>query len=196
MGCPPVTSPTPPASAYGTTANFGLKYVAQGAPAKWTRYLLEDNAKSIDAALTRGGVAPPAAQDLVTEAGTRANADTALGNRATALEGRATVLEGGVAWTALPLTGVAAVGAGFRVPQYRKIGDRVELRGAVSSSGMVNGTAFATLPAGFRPTATEIFTITADANAGRLDVTTAGQLVRQTGTGGYVTLTGLFFHTS
>lgn len=73
------------------TTNFQLEFLAPGEPAKNTRAVLERMTKSIDAALTRGGVAPPNAQDLVAVAGRT----TAVEDRATALENRATALETG-----------------------------------------------------------------------------------------------------
>jgi hypothetical protein len=51
------------------TPIFGIKYIQQGEPARNTRQALEDNAVTIEAALVRGGIAPPAAQDLATLAG-------------------------------------------------------------------------------------------------------------------------------
>lgn len=71
------------------TTNFQLEFLAPGEPIKNTRAVLERMTKSIDAALTRGGVAPPAAQDLVAVAGRT----TSLETRATNLETRATNLE-------------------------------------------------------------------------------------------------------
>lgn len=64
------------------TTNFGLEYLTLGEPVRNTRAALQRNAETIDAALTRGGIAPPAAQDLV-----------AVATRTTNLETRATALE-------------------------------------------------------------------------------------------------------
>ena len=56
------------------------------------------------------------------------------------------------AWTALPLFGAwVAYGAPYQVPQYRKRGDIVEVRGLIKN-GVIGTQAF-TLPAGFRPPA-------------------------------------------
>lgn len=54
------------------------------------------------------------------------------------------------AWTTLPLVGgwVAEAPAGFALPEYRKIGDMVYLRGSIKSGAAGQ---FATIPVGFRP---------------------------------------------
>lgn len=51
------------------TPVYGLEYLIQGEPMRATRAALENNAKTTEAALVRGGIAPPAAQDLATLAG-------------------------------------------------------------------------------------------------------------------------------
>jgi hypothetical protein len=57
-------------------------------------------------------------------------------------------------WVNLSLaTGWTAYGGGFLTPGYRKIGDLVYLRGLLNA-GVGVTTLMATLPAGFRPTAT------------------------------------------
>ena len=63
--------------------------------------------------------------------------------------------------------------AGVAPTAYRRIGDVVELRGAIKS-GTVNTTVF-TLPVGARPTAgIEIFPVVAGAGGARLDIGTNG----------------------
>lgn len=65
MGRDTVTSPL----SGGVTPVYGLRYILQGQPARWTRQYLEENALAIEAALIRGGIAPPNAADLATLAG-------------------------------------------------------------------------------------------------------------------------------
>lgn len=57
------------------------------------------------------------------------------------------------AWTAVPVVPPASIyGAPFQVPQYRKIGDVVYLRGLLGLTGTVAvNTVLFTLPVGFRP---------------------------------------------
>lgn len=57
------------------TKNFGLEYLVPGEPVYTTRAVMQRNAESIDAALTRGPASPPATQDLL-----------ALASRVTAFE--------------------------------------------------------------------------------------------------------------
>jgi hypothetical protein len=47
------------------TPVFQLEYIVEGEPIREARLALENNAKTIEAALVAGGVAPPAAQDMV-----------------------------------------------------------------------------------------------------------------------------------
>jgi hypothetical protein len=61
------------------TPVFELEYIVEGEPLREARLALENNAKTTEAALVRGGIAPPAAQDLATLAG-----------RVTTLEGKGT----------------------------------------------------------------------------------------------------------
>jgi hypothetical protein len=58
------------------TPVYGIKYIVPGEPIRNTRQALEDNAKTIEAALVAGGIAPAGAPDIAT------------------LSGRVTVLEG------------------------------------------------------------------------------------------------------
>lgn len=53
----------------GITPVYGMEYLVEGEPLFHTRAKLERNAKTTEAALVRGGVAPPAAQDLAALAG-------------------------------------------------------------------------------------------------------------------------------
>lgn len=51
------------------TPVFGLEYITEGEPLRDARPALEHNALTTEAALVRGGIAPPAAQDLAQLAG-------------------------------------------------------------------------------------------------------------------------------
>lgn len=51
------------------TPVYGLRYVAEGQPAHYTRQHLQHNAETIEAALIAGGVAAPGATDLLALAG-------------------------------------------------------------------------------------------------------------------------------
>jgi hypothetical protein len=53
----------------GITPVYGLEYLIEGEPARYTRQKLERNAKAIEAALVAGGIAPPGASDLATLSG-------------------------------------------------------------------------------------------------------------------------------
>ena len=46
------------------TPAYHIKYLVEGEPIKTTRQVMEDNAKTIEAALIAGGIAPPLAPDL------------------------------------------------------------------------------------------------------------------------------------
>jgi hypothetical protein len=75
------------------TSVFQLEFLAPGEPVRNTRAIMERNARTIEAALLSRNISPPGASDLITEAGTRRDADAALATRATNLESRATSLE-------------------------------------------------------------------------------------------------------
>lgn len=61
----------------GITPVYGLEYLVEGEPVKYTRQKLERNAKTVEAALVAGGLTPPGASDYA-----------ALVGRVTALENR------------------------------------------------------------------------------------------------------------
>lgn len=95
-------------------------------------------------------------------------------------------------WTAIP--GATEFGAGQQVPQYRKFGDRVELRGLFAAAA--NGTVLGTLPTGFRPPAPLLFpTMTESGTGNRMDVLANGQIIRIYG-GGTPCCDGIWFSTS
>lgn len=59
-----MTSPAPVVPVTGTTPFYGIEYLIEGEPAWHTRQKLERNARTVEAALLRGG-APPAWSDAV-----------------------------------------------------------------------------------------------------------------------------------
>ena len=91
---------------------------------------------------------------------------------------------GAVAWTALPLeSGYVSNADSFgHPPQYRKVGDRVELRGVLrKASGSFTSNSqvtVATLPVGFRPSVIVLgsaaHTGSTSGNVGRLDANPDG----------------------
>lgn len=151
MGHRPVTSPPYPAAAAGSTPAYGIKYLAQGAPARYTRAILEDAAKTIEAALAAGGVVPPGAADLVAEAATRAAADAAAANRLTALEGVTGPTEVAYAagWAGYVDATATVLWSGLR---YVRRAGVVTLSGAIKTTAATSANSLiTTLPVGFRP---------------------------------------------
>lgn len=75
------------------------------------------------------------------------------------------------AWTAPTFTNSwSTYGGAFQSPQYRKVGDMVQLRGAMTGG---TGTAF-TLPTGFRPPANVSFAVANGSNLGEIQVASDG----------------------
>ena len=124
------------------TPVFELEYIVEGEPLREARPALENNAKTIEAALVRGGIAPPEAQDLAT------------------LSGRVTALEADTASTQVTyVTNMTIayndVAAGWTGLRYWRNGNVVTLSGAFRFvAAAPNLTVVATLPAGFRPPGT------------------------------------------
>lgn len=86
----------------------------------------------------------------------------------------------------------AVYGASFTPPGYYKDPDGVvHLRGLIKD-GTVGLVAF-TLPPGYRPSGTLIFSSITSTGAGRLDVLATGDVVPQSGGNGYFTLSGMDF---
>jgi hypothetical protein len=85
-------------------------------------------------------------------------------------------------------------GSGWQACQYRKVGDRVYLRGLVAG-GVINNPIFI-LPVGFRPPATVIFSSETNPNAhARIDVQSDGSVVPVFGSNTYVSISGIWFST-
>ena len=86
-------------------------------------------------------------------------------------------------------------GLGYTDAGYYKHGDRVYLQGLVN--GALVGSILFNLPAGYRPTSIILFSVSANAASGRIDVLANGNVVYQSGpAGGFVSLDGLSFRIS
>jgi hypothetical protein len=99
-------------------------------------------------------------------------------------------------WTPLPFAATwTNLSPAYSQCAYRKIGDRVELRGIAVSSSTAN--TIATLPVGFRPSGISMYPVLSMDVAVRLDVQTSGALVRSAGgsvvNGSWVGLDGITF---
>jgi hypothetical protein len=99
-------------------------------------------------------------------------------------------------WTALVMTnGWLSYGAGY-TPQYRKIGDNVQIRGLMKDGPSASPF---TLPVGFRPAIEETFPVFASNALGGISIAVSGAAAIQsptlTGAGRYVYLSGIIFST-
>ena len=92
------------------------------------------------------------------------------------------------AWTAVPASGAnyGNAGGAWQVSQYRKVGDMVQVRMELLSTGVnAANSVITTLPAGFRPPADQRFLIVKAAGASApITVNAAGQIIDQAGTAG------------
>jgi hypothetical protein len=97
-------------------------------------------------------------------------------------------------WTTLPLLNSwVSYGAGY-VPQYRKIGDNVQIRG-LAKDGAATGSLFQ-LPVGFRPAYEETFIVWNNGAPHAFSISVAGLASLQAGfVTGYTYLTGVIFST-
>jgi len=94
--------------------------------------------------------------------------------------GGAWVAAVGGPWTTPTLGGAwVPVGGVWQAPQYRKVGDCVEIRGTVMN-GTIGATVF-TLPVGFRPPAGLSMPATGGTVVGELVVSSAGDVLFQSG---------------
>lgn len=103
----------------------------------------------------------------------------------------------GEAWTnASYNTGWGSYGGGYHVAQYKKFGDLVFLRGTVvRSSG--SATTIFTLPSGYRPTNSMMFSQLANDAVARIAINSSGNVVLQAGAATpWVNLTGIIFSTA
>jgi hypothetical protein len=94
-----------------------------------------------------------------------------------------------LAWTALPTmqNGWVNYASGYQVAQYRKIGDRVEVRGFIKDGSL--GTVISNLPAGYWPPASLQFPACTSSGIAAIDVSGADGAIRiYGGANGYVGL--------
>lgn len=154
------------------TPVYQLEYIVEGESARNARGALERNAKSIEAALITGGIAPPNTTDLL-----------AAIARIAALEGAAPV-----AVPFINLTGAATGWSNFAYPGFARLrvwrsGRTVHLVGVVkNAAAMASGTQSqaARIPLGFRPPTDEtpmISSFAAGAQIFRFDVTPDGLIL-------------------
>jgi hypothetical protein len=78
-------------------------------------------------------------------------------------------------------------------PKYRRVGDRVELKGLVKSGTVGAGTPLFVLPVGFRPPEETILTTSSNDLYAQVRVTTAGNVACVVGSTVWVSLDGLSF---
>ncbi|MEM1329433.1 MAG: hypothetical protein AAGG07_02610 [Planctomycetota bacterium] len=138
--------------------------------------------------------------DVAINASTAMTAETALNADAADAADVALALSN-EASVALPLSaGAEPYGVGYRGPVVSRSGNLVVLNGLVRDVGISNtiGTTFATLPAGFRPTARLLFFQASSAGMYRVDIQTNGQIQFQgaPGVGGeidWISLDGVSF---
>lgn len=121
--------PTP-----GRTDVYGLRFPQIGEPIRTTRAILEDNARTIEAALLSKALAPPAAQDLA------------------AVTGRVSALEVDTGWQNAPLVSTAGTGWSTTNVVVRRAGKVLNIVGAAAKSTWTNGEIVFTLQAQYRPT--------------------------------------------
>jgi len=97
------------------------------------------------------------------------------------------------AWTTLPLAGAWVAFDVAHTPQYRKLGDVVEIRGLIKSGA--TGSAF-TLPAGFRPfQSDETFAVVANNAFGQVSISASTGIGTVTGSATFTYLSGIRFST-
>jgi hypothetical protein len=89
----------------------------------------------------------------------------------------------------------AAYGLGWSLPGYRKIGDVVYIRGLYKNGAL--GTTLFTLPAGYTPAQSVIFSIRASDANGQARILSGGSVEMQFGTiaGGWASFDGISFST-
>jgi hypothetical protein len=74
---------------------------------------------------------------------------------------------------------------GFVAPYFAKRATQVALGGVVTkTTATASGNVIFTLPAGFRPSGIEVFTVSGEAGIGRVDVSSNGDVIFRSGTTG------------
>jgi hypothetical protein len=146
-----------PVTAY--TPTYQLAYLEVGQPMRDTRAVTQQIAETLEAALIRGGIAPPGVAELA------------------ALVARVVALEPGV-WTTLPrATGVNLFAGDWSPPRVRHEGGDVVRIQAALSGPLSAGATIATVPAGFRPTDFQTISANVGATGTWVQVDTNGSLV-------------------
>lgn len=81
------------------------------------------------------------------------------------------------------------------VSYYRTFAGAVRIEGAISAAGgsSTTGVVLFTLPVGFRPAATHVFSVRTNGGTGRIDVDSAGQVIMQVGDTVLTSLNGVEF---
>jgi hypothetical protein len=108
------------------------------------------------------------------------------------------------AWQDLTLSNSWAAydAGGWADPQYRKVGNRIELRGLMKNGTTTSGTIAGSLPAGYRPSGHEMFLQPHASGYLRMDVEADGDIIVRTLSGGgsisssFVSLAGISFSTA
>lgn len=192
-----------PYTRYGATfANGWTDYPAPWAPATWvkdglgrvhTQGLITGGSTASQAAMfTMAGADVPQYLNLATYSARGAGHFSVTGNSVMA-KGDVNVSSAWTSvnalfysttstatWTALPMqNGWGWYGYSYQPPEYTKAADGiVTLRGLLRGGTATNGTVIATLPAGYRPSAVEIFDVAStDGNWGRVDVYPTGEVI-------------------
>jgi hypothetical protein len=82
----------------------------------------------------------------------------------------------------------------FATPQYTKAADGVvTLKGLIRSGSTTGGSIIATLPAGYRPSATLLEEVASNGASGRIDINSSGNILFQTGSNVWLSLDGVNF---
>ncbi len=99
-------------------------------------------------------------------------------------------------WTNLTLQNSwAAYGGSYSTPQYTKAADRlVTLKGLIKSGTTTAGTIIATLPEGYRPSATVLYTGVSVNAYCRIDIDSSGNIIFQTGSNTWLSLDNITFY--
>lgn len=128
----------------------------------------------------------------------RANrrAEILRAKRENALTVRVETLEPGD-WTAVTLlNSFTAYGSTWGDPEYRIVGDIVELRGLIRGNGSSGAQTMFTLPTGFRPPAYYMFSTPDNGGHARVDVLDSGNvnwIDSTSGAGDFVSISGISF---
>lgn len=94
-------------------------------------------------------------------------------------------------WTAPTLLNSwVNMGGALQVAQYRKVGDMVQIRGAVQNGTI--GLVVFTLPVGFRPPANEAFAVVSSGAFGAMTINTAGDVTAAIGSNAAFRLNAAF----